>query len=194
MIINVPYQKQKYSTSCLPAAIKMVMHYFGVFVDEKILLKKGTISGHKGTWDAKLAPYIIKKGFCFESYWKGSAANQAVPHVQKAYIRAMATAKKVGWRYCGSGKIAKAKQFLAKKIPVIAELNAGLLYKKKYEWTHVIVLTGFNKNGFYYLDSYAPAKKPRKISFARFARCWECNADCQNSMMVIYPRIKRQSH
>ena len=118
ILLDVPYHRQQLETSCFPAAVKMVLEFFGSDVDEHLLWRKGQILGHKGTWDAKLAPYVIQKGFHFESYWSGSVERSKLPPgVKKAYLKATKGARKAGWRYAGKGTTTLIKRYLLKGIP-----------------------------------------------------------------------------
>mgnify|MGYP001609177180 CR=1 FL=1 len=193
VLLDVPYHRQRSAIGCFPAGIKMVLGYFGDKVNERILVRQGRILDYEGTWDAKLAIPVIKRGYHFDSYWEGRVENDTTisARVKAAYLRAMKSAKRIGWRYRGKGSIALAKRFLQKEIPVLAEVEAAPFYKNRsYEFTHIIVLIGFDRSHFFYLDPWRPGKQ-RKITYNSFQKCWKLHAVYYNSMTVIYPKSQR---
>lgn len=189
-MLPVPYHRQKRETSCFPASIRMVLNYFGDDIDELWLWKRGRIKGYLGTWDTKMAPYIIKKGYHVDSYWQGSMDDSGLPSkVKREYTKSLKIAKKAGWRYRAKANSALIKKFLLKGIPVLAEVEASILYnKRKYKFTHIITLIGLTKTGFLYWDSWRSSKKPKSITFKDFAKCWQLKTSYHKSITVIYPK------
>ena len=186
-MLKVPYHKQQTEISCLPACIKMVLNYYGDDVEELDLLEKGKIGNHPGTWDAKLAPHIIKKGYYFESWWKDVKDPKLPKKILEEYRKSMAKAKKLGFKYQGEGSIEKIKKLIDKGIPVIVEVEAAKFYgKKSYEFTHVVVVNGYDGKGFFYLDPWKTKKG--KMTFAKLLRCWKFKSGLDNSMTAIYPK------
>src|SRR5574342_1420839 len=98
-ILAVQHIHQKNDSSCAPACICTVLNYFGKNINQRRLWEKGRIKGYTGTFDSKMAPVIIKKGYYFDSYWRGSVESDLPARVKSEYLKSLKPAKKAGWRY-----------------------------------------------------------------------------------------------
>lgn len=187
-ILEVPFKKQVLANSCFPAAIKMILRFYNDDIDERKLYKKSTLPGHKGTWDFKIGPIIIRKGYRFTSYWNGPVESCCLePEIIKAYKAAYKKAIKIGMGHKKNASVYLIKNLIGRGIPVIAEVHAGKFYNEKMEWTHVMVIFGYDRKNFYFHDpdkKYGGANK--KISFSKFKKCWEkISPDSGKSMSII---------
>ena len=176
----------------------MVLRYYGDDINERKLFHQGRIKPWKGTWDVTTAQSVLKKGYAVTVGWTGDLTSWNIPlNISKRYWKEYKKAIRKGMRHEKDSTISKIKKYLNKKVPVMAEVHAGRLYKKKYDWTHMIVITGYDehKKIFYYHD---PDKKmggkKRTIAFITFKKIWEqLYPGVGRSIMIVEKRGSRIS-
>ena len=173
--LPVPFRKQELANSCFPACVRMTLKYYGFDINEKNLYGKSMIPPWKGTWDVLIAQELIKKGFKVTTGWSGNFEKWNIPRlVEKKYWKEYAKAILQGMNYIKKPTLFMIQSYLYIGVPVMVEVHAGRFYKKKYDFTHMILLTGYNTKYFFYHD---PDKKlggkNKKITRKRFIECWE---------------------
>lgn len=134
--LNVPLMKQKERLTCGPAALEMVLKFYGKNVNQELIKTQiGGVKKSYGIRAIKLAEFARSLGFavrCF-SYNKKLAKG-------KAEIRIPSKKEITG--------------FLRKRVPLILAVNSSILFdKEKFsDMGHFIVLTGYSDNKFWYND------------------------------------------
>ena len=120
IILKVPFRFQKSENSCFPTCISMVLQYYGTSIKTEFLYKKGRLPGNLYTWDAALAPSVIKKGFRFIAYWNGSVDKWKIKKETKdAYKNAYKKALDAGMEHKRNATVAEIKKFLNNRIPPV---------------------------------------------------------------------------
>ncbi|HQU08287.1 MAG TPA: cysteine peptidase family C39 domain-containing protein [Candidatus Paceibacterota bacterium] len=64
MIISVPYRRQQTKYSCGPAALQMVLEYFGSTCQQRVLAKQMRAQPVIGTSTAHMVRAAARRGFC----------------------------------------------------------------------------------------------------------------------------------
>ena len=190
-ILNVPFNKQVLSFSCFPASVRMVLKYFGDNINEKTLAINSRLPDHKGCWDVKIAPFLIKKGYNVISYWNGLLSGwNASKKLAKAYNAEYKKASKIGFRHKKNARISTIKDYIKNGIPVLTEVDASMFYKKKFDFTHMIVVVGYDKVNFFVHDPDKDwGKTFKKISISKFRKAWEkLSPKSGRSMFVVFPK------
>src|SRR3989338_7634852 len=188
-VLNVPFRKQVLANSCFPACVRMVLRYYGDDIDEKILSKRSSLPGHKGCWDVKIGPILIKKGYNVTTFWDGSI-EEWVPKSKliRAHEKQYRKAIEQGLKHKNGATVSLIKKFIDNGTPVLTEISSDRFYRENLGYTHMIVIFGYDKSGLYFHDpDKKHGDKSRKISFVRFRNCWEkISKDSGRSMFVIY--------
>ncbi len=131
--LSVPPLRQD-KLLCGPAALSMVLKYFGVsFSSNKIADEIGGVKKY-GVRTIKLAEFARKLGFtvyCYSFNEKMAKGNATDKKPTKSDIL----------------------KFLKMGLPIILAVRSFILYgKEKSEMGHFIVVTGYEKGRFYYND------------------------------------------
>ncbi|MBI4163032.1 MAG: C39 family peptidase [Candidatus Aenigmarchaeota archaeon] len=78
------------------------------------------------------------------------------------------------------------KKFIDNGRPVIATVRTDKFYKRGYYSTHLIVIVGYDSEGFYYHDpSPTSGGKWKKITYAHFKSSWWDLGDLSKRCMII---------
>lgn len=173
-ILGVPYFKQHLPYSCLPAAIRMVLGYYGDEASEKELYRKGKLPGHPGTWDAALAPFLITRGYLVHTYWNGDLKAWGLSkRTSTAFNKAFKIARTIGLVHHTGANIRFIESHLREGDPVIAEVDIRHFYGIAEAFTHIVLIVGMDQNTFYIHDpqplkggAYLPVSKKH------FAKSW----------------------
>lgn len=190
-ILKVPYFRQKFLNTCFPTCVKMVLAYFGDSIGEREIYKKAKLPGYTASWDVKMGPLLVKRGYKFSSYQNGSVGQwEGVNKITvDAYNLAYKKCLEMGLKHRKNATVSLIRKFLKKGMPVLAEVGRKKFYGKNLAGTHMVVIIGFDKSGFYMHD---PDPFPRKggkcvkISYGKFRNCWEkIQGDSGRSMVVI---------
>lgn len=184
--LDVPYRKQVLANSCFPCCVRMVLAYYGDDVDERLLYKKAKLPGHKGAWDVKIGPFLIKKGYNVTTYWDGEIGDWGNAKLLKhAHLKAYKYAiKSCGLKHKKGASLELIKKLISKGIPVLTEVSQNKFYNEKLAGTHMVVVIGFDKTGFYLHDPSEGEKI--KIHYRKFRDCWEkIQGNAGRSMVVI---------
>jgi ABC-type bacteriocin/lantibiotic exporter with double-glycine peptidase domain len=134
--LNVPLIKQKENLTCGPAALEMVLRFYGKNLSQELIIKKiGGVKKSYGVRTIKLAEFARSLGFnvrCF-SYNKKLSKG-------KAEIKVPSEKEIV--------------DLLKNKIPLILAVNSSILFdKEKFSKKgHFIVLTKYSNKKFWYND------------------------------------------
>ncbi len=189
--IPVECYHQRTATTCLAACVRMVVHYFGGRIDELQFYREARLTKEfPGLCDACIAMPLIKRGYKVISYWNGRLEDWGVwtPELASLYHarehEAFKTNKYVRRR---NASFVVIKKFLTQGIPVIAEVLAGKFYHTKEIGTHMILIRGFNKEGFLICD---PWGMQHFISYEHFRNAWIPSRRFGRSMIVIMPISK----
>jgi ABC-type bacteriocin/lantibiotic exporter with double-glycine peptidase domain len=168
--LKVPYFKQTLEYSCFPASVKMVLSYYGLEFDEVELYNK--TKRQRFCWEDKMAEFLLEKGFKVTIYFEGDTLDHVDKKTENEFY------SKLKYLISSKGLIKREnatldiiKDFLKNKTPVLAEVDADKLYKKKYDMTHMLVIYGFDNEKFYIRDPFDQGNK--KISYDDFKKCWE---------------------
>ena len=174
-ILLVPFKKQSLSYSCFPSAVNMVLRFYGDAIDEKKLYREAIIPGGKGTWDVKIAPFLIKKGYKVTTFWSGKIGEWGYgPKLIRKYRKVYSEALKHGMRHRQDASIDLIKSFIDKGIPSLAEVSADKFYRRKMGVSHILVVVGYsNKYLFIHDPDIEFGGKFKKVSINRFRRAWE---------------------
>src|SRR3989344_5602847 len=98
--LSVPYRKQQFENSCLPACIRMVLRYYGDDINERKLFHQGRIKPWKGTWDVTTAQSVLKKGYAVTVGWTGDLTSWNIPlNISKRYWKEYKKAIRKGMRH-----------------------------------------------------------------------------------------------
>ncbi len=182
MKLKVPTIKQKHKDGCGAAAMSMVYKYFGKDISEKEIEKE--IGGFKkfGSFATDHVLMAKKLGFtiiCHSYNLEYFEPNDAKLSQQNLIKRTKLLIKKEKKNLCKKElisilKVLKSeinfemrmpslnviKKFLDKKLPVILLVNSVILFERKFggkkdlDMGHYLVLTGYQKEKFYYNDPY----------------------------------------
>ncbi len=194
-VLDVPFRKQILANSCFPACVRMVLKFYGDDIDEKWLCKNSTLPGHKGCWDVKIGPILIRKGYSVTSFWDGSIQDwNSDSELIKAHQKEYKRAAKQGLKHKKNATISLIKKFIDNNTPVLTEVSSDRLYREHFGYTHMVVIVGYDNKNFYFHDpDKTHGGKNKKVSFGRFRKCWEkISSDSGRSMIVIEKsRFKR---
>ena len=130
----VPVYQQSKKLSCGPAALRMVLEYYGVKKSEKEIAKAVGGIRKYGIKTVDLGWYAKKLGYKVEllSYNRKLSKDRA--KIKKT-------------------QITDILKFIKKEIPLILAVRSCLLHDKKYsKLGHFIVITDYKKGLFYYND------------------------------------------
>lgn len=193
MKLQVPYRKQQREISCFPACIRMVLKYYGEKIDEKWLHSKGLPEKEERDLDYKrdtiYAKILHKKNYKITSYWNGNIENLNLSKKRyKAYKKEYETAVKKGiLSHKRNASVKTIKNYLNKKIPLIAEvLHRALHYGKYHVWDHKVIITGYDKKYFYINDPDKwEGEKNKKIPIKEFLERWEYITPKSGRMLFI---------
>ena len=186
--LDVPFRKQVLANSCFPACVKMVLRYYGDDINEKALSKNSSLPGHKGCWDVKIGPIIIRKGYRVTTFWDGSIEEwNSKSDIIRAHEKQYKKSVRQGLKHKKGATVSVIKKFIDNGTPVLTEVSSDKFYNEKLGYTHMIIIVGYDKNSFYFHD---PGKKyggkNKKIPFVKFRNCWEkISSDAGRSMFVI---------
>lgn len=159
--------KQSTKLSCGPAALRMVLEYYGVKKSEKEIAEG--VGGIKkyGTKAVDLGWYAKKLGFKVELLSLNRKLSKARAKIKKP-------------------EVADIAKFIKKKIPVIVAVRSCLLYDKKpAKLGHFIVVTDYKKGLFYYNDPLLGIRRRIKRGDLLFA--WHANVlDSSAYLLAIW--------
>ena len=191
-LLAVPFHKQRFANSCLPACIKMVLAYYGDRARERTLYRMGKLPGHPGSWDVKIAPYLIKTGYAVTSYWNaGMKAWRMKPVTVEAFNQAFTIARKAGFLHKRNATINLIKKLINKGTPVLAEVDADIFYGERFGVTHMVVVIGYDAGHLIVHDPDPHfGETRRKVRLAHFKKSWEQLAGLAGRSMII---IEKQS-
>jgi len=163
--MKVPLFKQTSKRSCGPAALRMVLAYYGINIPEKEIIKGVGDLKKYGVRTIKLADFTKKLGFKVEclSYSRKLAKGKAIT-------------KKPSPR--------DIFKYLKRKIPVILAVNSETLYNKKStSQGHFIVITKHRKGTFFYNDS--KEGKQHKIKKKDLLLAWYNNVANSSAYLLM---------
>ena len=182
MKLKVPIIKQKSGVGCGAAAMSMVYKYFGKDISEKEIEKEIGGFNKSGSFVTDHALMAKKFGFtvvCYAyelEYFEPSDAKlsrkdfikKTKTLIKKEKKRLIAKELKSILRILESNinfkmempSLEVIKRNLDKKLPVIIPVNSVILFERKFggkkdlDMGHYLVLTGYQKEKFYYNDPY----------------------------------------
>lgn len=191
IILPVECFHQRSPDTCLAACVRMVLQYYGDRIDELKFYHEARFGRqYPGLCDVCIAMPLIKRGFKITSYWDGHLDDWGVWTTDLAELykehekKALRTKKYLRRRNASPDLI---KKLVTKGIPVIAEVLAGKLYNTHEIGTHMILICGFNKQGFWMCD---PWGLQHFISYKHFSKAWIPSRRFGRSMIVIEPISK----
>jgi ABC-type bacteriocin/lantibiotic exporter with double-glycine peptidase domain len=178
MKLKIPLIKQKRKKTCALAAMAMVYKYFGKNISEEDILEKLGDLNRAGSFptdhalmaqnlgfkvvchsyaliyfdpnDAKLERKdLIKKTESLFKKEKRAYNRQELKSILRVLKSAIDFKMKMP-------RLDVIRKFLDKKLPVAVAVNSAVLFEKKLglKFGHFIVLTGYEKDKFYYNDPY----------------------------------------
>ena len=170
----------------------MVLNYYGDDISEETLYRSGKLPGHKGRWDVKIAPVLIKRGYDVASYWNGGLkAWRLKPVTIRSFNIAYAKAKKMGFTHKIRASLSIIKRLVGQGTPVIAEVDADHFYGGTFGVTHVILIVGYDSNNLIVHD---PEKnlgaRFRKVPYQLFKRSWERLAGLAGRSMIVIKKAQ----
>ncbi len=193
MKIKVPIIKQKCKMGCGVAAMSMVYKYFGKDISEKEIIKEtggltkwGSFTTDHALMTTKLGFKVICHSYNLEyfepNYTKLSRKNliektkslirkENRPY-NKRELKSVLKVLENGIDFkMVIPSLGVIRKFLDKKLPVVIAVNSAVLFEKKKDLRigHFIVLTGYEKDKFYYNDPDSGKKKTissNKLIFA----------------------------
>ena len=188
VFLEVPYYSQPTDATCYPTAIKMVMHYYEESFNMVKLYSKAKWP-HGGTSEMANA-ILASQGYKIHVYFNGSVDAWTFWAAKKKWAtkfikKQIARAKYHGAKYKTNATLATIRNYLRNGIPVIAEVLASEFYNTEENFTHTIVINGFDAKGFHILDPYIKSK--RKISYKKFSDAWFSFNGVGRSIIVILP-------
>lgn len=188
VFLEVPYFSQPTDSTCYPTSIKMIMKYYDEPFNSVKLYNKAKLP-HGGTSERANA-ILASMGYKLHIYFNGplDAWTFSLPN-KKWYAdlirKSIARAKYHGAKYKTNATLSTIRNYLRRGIPVIAEVLASHFYGTQENFTHTIVINGFDGKGFHILDPYVKSK--RKVSYKKFLDAWFSFNGVGRSMIVILP-------
>jgi hypothetical protein len=193
-IIPIECFHQLSPVTCLAACVRMVLHYYGVKLDELKFYREARFNRkYEGLCDACIAMPLIKRGFKVATYWNGALEDWGVWTSELASLYAEHEKKALKTeRYFKKQNASKEliQHLVHKGIPVIAEVLAGRFYRTTEIGTHMILIRGYTKHGFLICD---PWGLQHFISYEHFDRAWIPSKRFGKSMIVITPTLRSLS-
>jgi len=190
-VIPVECFRQRSSTSCLAACVRMVLHYYKTRIDELKFYKEAQLSrDFQGLCDACIAVPLIKRGYKVTTYWNGELEDWGVWTTELARLYARHEKKALKTKKYFRRKnatVSLIKHYVRHGMPVIAEVLAGKFYRTRDIGTHMILIRGYTKEGFLICD---PWGAQHFISYRHFSKAWIPSKKFGNSMIVIEPILK----
>lgn len=186
-VLKVPYVRQPFGYSCLPASVKMVLNYYGDDADMEKLFEAGRI-GAAGCFDVLIGPLLIKKGYKCTSFYDDRITDYWSLDTKelKLYARMYKKALKAGVKRKKGATMTDIKKFINSGVPAIAEVLMSTFYGRKVPGTHALVVIGYDKNNFYLHDPEGKlGQEAAKISIKDFMKSWNWEPKCNGSMFVI---------
>jgi len=170
----------------------MVLRYYGDDANEIRLYRAGKLPGHKGCWDVAVAPMLIKKGYTITGYCNGSIkAWKLGTKTYQSFKKAKQYAISIGFNHKRNATIRLIKKLVSKRVPVLAEVDADRFYGGKFDWTHVILIVGFDKSHFIIHDPIpSPGAKGRKITISHFKQAWEQLFGLAGRSMIVIEKTQ----
>lgn len=177
MKLRVPFKKQTLRYSCFSACVRMVLSYYEDDISEKELYKETLLSIiPKGIWDARMALFLIKRGYKVATYINGPPLNEWRGRWATEYKKHYHKALKLGLQRKQNATISLIRRLLDNKTPVLTEVNLDRFYHINFnpEETHMILAVGYTKKYFYFHDPHPKAGgKYKKVSIKKFNDAWQ---------------------
>ncbi len=182
MKLKVPTIKQKHKVGCGAAAMSMVYKYFGKDISERKIEKKiggfnkfGSFVTDHALMAKKLGFTVICYAYELEYFEPSDAKLSQKDLIKKTKTLIKKERKRLAIKELRSvlkvledninfkmemPSLKVIKKNLDKKLPVIVPVNSVILFERKFggkkdlDMGHYLVLTGYQKEKFYYNDPY----------------------------------------
>ena len=182
MKLKVPIIKQKSKVGCGAAVMSMVYKYFGKDISEKEIekeiggfLKFGSFATDHALMAKRLGFVVVCHSYNLEYFEPNDAKLSRQNLIKRTKLLIKKEKKNLHKKELNSIlKVLRSKvafkmimpsldiirKFLDKKLPVILIVNSVILFERKFggkkdlDIGHYIVLTGYQKEKFYYNDPY----------------------------------------
>ncbi len=190
-ILRVPFKKQKLNDSCFPASVDMVLRYYGDLVNEKKLAASTKLSEQDGSSDVKIGQVLLRKGYNVTTFWNGSMHQwNEEKSITRRYKKEYKKSLRLGLKRKKNATLSLIKFFIDKNIPVLAEVSANKFYGRKLDYTHMVVVTGYDNRYFYINDPNKKIGGKKKITMRKFGKSWKnLYSGFGRSMFVVTPKI-----
>lgn len=176
MTLKIKPYKQRNKVGCGPTCLRIIFGYFGKKYSEEEIIKE--LGGTKkfGTYTTDLAVYAFRQGFkvsCFTNNLKlfgphfGKLSNEKLIRKLQSLLKKtrknfdrgvlLSTVRllksDVNWVF-DYPKLKIIRNFLKKRAPVLVSVNWCALRQTRDDITigHFIVINGFERDKFFYLD------------------------------------------
>lgn len=207
MKLKVPLIKQKHKDACGPAAMRMLYKYFGKDVAEERIIKEIKGLTKWGSFVSDLAFMSKKLGFkviChsyaliyFDPSFAKISRKEFIKRIKslirkekrkynkrelKSILRVLKSDIDFKMRMPSLDLV---RRFLDKKLPVGLVVNSAAFYEKKrnIEYGHFIIVTGYEKDKFYYND---PSDgKSHSISADKLIFSWSNNIFGSSGYLIV---------
>ncbi len=207
--IDIPIMKQIYKRGCGVGAMAMVYKYFGKNVSQADIVKeigdlnRGSFTTDHALMALKLGFKVICHSYNLEYFEPGFAKISRANFIRKTTVLIRKEKRAYNRRELKSIlEVLKSKiefkiampsldvirRFLDKKLPVAIAVNSTVLFEEKFRNLtigHFIILTGYEKDKFYYNDPRLEKKKvisADKLIFALSNNVFDSSA----YMLVIH--------
>jgi ABC-type bacteriocin/lantibiotic exporter with double-glycine peptidase domain len=210
--LSVPYFKQELGNDCGICCVRTLSGFYGKKVFSKQVLEKCDLHPF-GVFTVDLGLFLLEEGFDVDIYsfdlslvnpsWSKSSETELLERLKELYLGDEFNRKKlektISFIECGGRfkvKIPEEKMLIdsiKKKVPVMISVNASVLYDKRSDLAHFVVVNGFTKNSFIVSDpffegEYSVSKK--KLLFAWFTE----SINSSGYLLKITPSKKLKKH
>jgi len=199
------YSNTPDDTHCFQAAVKMILKYFWPEEEyswEELDQKTAKVEG-LWTWPMAGLIWLKEKGLeviDIEAFDYPKFIKQKGQYLIDEYGQEVAQSQiensdieqeiAIAQRFVQTINIRKAvpeleeiKRLLEEDYVIIVNLNARTLNRKEGYAGHMVVIKGFNEQGFVMNDPGLPGQENRQVSFDRFEKAWAYpNAKAKNIM------------
>lgn len=190
-ILRVPLKRQKFNDSCFPASVDMVLRFYGDVVNEEKLASSTKLSEQDGSSDVKIGQVLLRKGYNVTTFWNGSIYQwNKEKNIARLYKKEYKKSLRLGLKKKKNATLSLMKFFIDKNIPVLAEVHASKFYGRKLDYTHMVVVTGYDKRYFYLNDPDKKLGGKKKMTLKRFGKSWKnLYSGFGRSMFVVTPKL-----
>ncbi len=193
MKLKVPIVKQKHEMGCGAAGMSMVYKYFGQDVSEEKIIREtggltkwGSFTTDHALMAKNLGFKVVCRAYGLEYFEPKDAQISRTDFIKKTKILIKKEKRAYNKRELKSilkvlesninfkmeiPSLGVIKEFLNKKLPVVLSVNSAILFEKRLDLRmgHLIVLTGYEKDKFYYNDPSSEKSKTMSADKLIFA-------------------------